>query len=62
MPKSMRQARVALPVAYQGIPRRFGRTRPALVAAVVEIVSVAAPAAPAMFTGLVEPKLRVGGY
>ena len=41
----------------------LGRTRAALVAAVVVIVSVAVPAeVPVMLTGLVEPKLKVGGY
>ena len=41
----------------------MGRTRAALVAAVVVIVSVAVPAVvPVMLTGLVEPKLKVGGY
>ena len=42
---------------------RLGRTRAALVAAVVVIVSVAVPAeVPVMLTGLVEPKLKLGGY
>ena len=42
---------------------RLGRTRAALVAAVVVIVSVAVPAeVPVMLTGLVGPKLKVGGY
>jgi hypothetical protein len=41
----------------------LGRTRAALVAAVVEMVRVAVPAVvPAMITGLVEPKLKVGRY
>ena len=41
----------------------MGRTRAALVAAVVVKVSVAVPAeVPVMLTGLVEPKLKVGGY
>ena len=41
----------------------MGWTRDALVAAVVKMVSVAVPAvAPAILTGLVEPKLKVGGY
>jgi hypothetical protein len=63
MPKSKRQASVAPPVAYQGIAPRLGDPRVALVAAVVEMVRVAVPvAAPAMLTGLVEPKLRVGAY
>jgi hypothetical protein len=39
----------------------LGRTRAALVAAVVEMVRVAVPAAvPVMLAGLVEPKLSVG--
>jgi hypothetical protein len=41
----------------------LGYIRSALVAAVVLIVRVAVPAVvPVMLTGLVEPKLRVGGY
>lgn len=41
----------------------MGYARVALVAAVVEMVSVAVPAVvPVMLTGLVEPKLKVGGY
>jgi len=41
----------------------LGWTSAALVAAVVVIVSVAVPAeVPVMLTGLVEPKLKVGGY
>jgi hypothetical protein len=63
MPKSKRQASVAPLAAYQGIPGRLGDARVALVAAVVEMVRVAVPAAAsAMLTGLVEPKLRVGVY
>jgi hypothetical protein len=63
MPKRIRQASVAPPAAYQGIPGRLGDARVALVAAVVEMVRVAVTAAaPAMLTGLVEPKLRIGGY
>ena len=63
MPKSKRQASVTPPVVYQGIAPRLGNARVALVAAVVEIVRVAVPAAaPAMLTGLVDPKLRVGRY
>jgi len=53
----------AAPDANQGFPGRFGWTSVALVAAVVEMVSVAVPATvPVMLTGVVEPKLRVGGY
>lgn len=41
----------------------MGYVRVALVAAVVEMVRVAVPAAvPVILTGLVEPKLIVGGY
>ena len=41
----------------------MGWTRAALVAAVVEMVSVAVPAVvPVMPTGVVEPKLSVGRY
>jgi hypothetical protein len=63
MPKSNRQASVAPPVAYQGTPGRFGRSRAAELAAVVKIVSVAvAGPVPVILTGLVEPKVKVGGY
>ena len=63
IPKSRMQARATPPVVYQGTPLRLGRTRAALVAAVVVKVSVAVPAeVPVMLTGLVEPKLKVGGY
>src|ERR1035441_1145177 len=63
MPKSNRQARVAPPAMYQGTPGRLGWASAALVAAVVEMVSVAVPAfVPGMTTGLVEPKLKVGRY
>lgn len=63
MPKRKMHARVAPPEAIQGIPGLFGYASTALVAAVVEIVSVAVPAVvPVMLTGLVEPKLKVGGY
>jgi hypothetical protein len=41
----------------------LGYARAALVAAVVEMTRVAVPAvAPVIVTGLVEPKLNVGGY
>jgi hypothetical protein len=41
----------------------LGYARTALVAAVVETVSVAVPAvAPVMLAGLLDPKLKVGGY
>ena len=63
MPKRRIPAKAAPPAAYQGTPLCLGRTRAALVAAVVVIVSVAVPAeVPVMLTGLVEPKLKVGGY
>jgi hypothetical protein len=63
IPKSKIQTTVAAPDANQGFPGRFGWTSVALVAAVVEMVRVAVPAAvPVMFTGVVEPKLSVGGY
>jgi hypothetical protein len=63
MPKSSMHARATPPVAYQGNPMRLGYDRAAaVVAAVVEIVSVAVPAlAPVMLTGVVVPKLKVGG-
>ena len=63
MPNSRRQASVAPPPVYQGIP--FSRSTVAEQpeeAAIVEIVSVAVPAAvPAILTGVVEPKLKMGG-
>jgi hypothetical protein len=63
MPNSRRHARVAPPAAYQGTPWRLGYTSAAVVGAVVETVRVAVPAlVPVMLTGLVEPKLKVGGY
>jgi hypothetical protein len=52
-----------VPAPYHGLPGRFGSTAALLVATVVEIVSVAVPAAvPVRLTGVVEPKLTVGGY
>lgn len=63
MPKNSRAARTALPAEYQGGLRDFGYARAALVGAVVETVRVAVPAVvPVMLTGLVDPKLNVGGY
>ena len=63
MPKSRTNARVAPPVAYQGTPGPFGYARAALLAAVVEMVRVAVFAiVSVILTGLVEPKLKVGGY
>jgi hypothetical protein len=63
MQKSRTQARVAPPAVYQGTAGCLGWTKAAVVAAVVEMVRVAVPALePVMLTGLVEPKLKVGGY
>ena len=63
MPKNRTPAKAAPLAAYQGTPLRLGRARAALVAAVVVMVSVAVPAdVPVMLTGLVEPKLKAGGY
>lgn len=57
------QTTVVAPDTNQGFPGRFGWTSIALVAAVVEMVRVAVPAAvPVMLTGVVEPKLSMGGY
>jgi hypothetical protein len=48
-------------MAHHGVPGWLGWTIAALVAAVVEMVSVAVPAEVfVMLTGLVEPKLNVG--
>jgi hypothetical protein len=61
MPMSRTKAMVVPPVVYQRITGRAGYASAPLVAAVVEMVSVAVPAlALAMVTGLVEPKLNVG--
>ena len=61
-PKSRMQARVVPPVAYyQGGVPCLGSIA-ALVAAAVEMVSVAVAALePLMATGVVDPKLKVGG-
>jgi hypothetical protein len=62
-PNNSVHASAAPLVANQGIPRVLGSTIAALVAAVVEIVRVAVPAVvPVMLTGVVDPKLKVGGY
>jgi len=62
MPKSIKQARIAPPPVYQGISRCVCWAWLQPPAAVVVMVRVAVPAvAPVMSTGLVEPKLRVGG-
>jgi hypothetical protein len=61
MLKSNRQARV--PAPCQGSRRSMGYVKALLVAAVVVTVRVAVcAAAPAIRTGLVEPKLSVGKY
>lgn len=55
-------ARVAPPFWYQRLLGRAGLTRAALLAAVVATVSVAVEAfAPFKFSGVVVPKLNVGG-
>ena len=54
IPKNSTQANTVPPPAYQRSPGLFGWCSAALVAAVVEIVSVAVPAfVPEIFTGLV---------
>jgi hypothetical protein len=63
MPKKTRQANVVPPATYQGAPLDFGRTKDAVVGAVVVTVSVPVPAvAPVMSTGDVVPKLKVGRF
>jgi hypothetical protein len=63
LPKNRRNANAALPAAYHGLPGRLGITAALVVAAVVEIVSVAVAAAtPFTTTGVVVPKLKVGAY
>lgn len=58
----MRQANVAPPAAYQGVSRSLGRTKDAVVGAVVATVRVPVPfEAPVMLTGDVAPKPKVGG-
>ena len=62
MPKKSMKARAALPTARQRTPPgRIERSIEAIVAAVVETVRIAVPAAaPLIDTGLVVPKLSVG--
>jgi hypothetical protein len=63
IPKNMAKARSIVPLARAAYPLTPGLTGYArtLVAAVVEMVSVAVPALPlVMLTGLDEPKLNVG--
>jgi hypothetical protein len=63
MPKSRTQANAVAPAEYQCPPWRSGYARAPTDAAVVEIVRVAVPAAlPVMLTGLLEPKLKAGGF
>ncbi len=63
IPKSSTKARAALPAAYRRIPFGWGRARALFVGAVVVTVSVAVTAdAPLIITGVVDPKLSVGGY
>ena len=60
--KSSRQASAAPPEASQDAPGCLGDASAALDAPVVLMVRVAVPAvAPVMLTGLLEPKLSVGG-
>jgi hypothetical protein len=62
IPRSRRQARVAPPV-YQEEPLRIGSLMAPLAGAVVATVSVAVPPLDTViFTGVVEPKLKLGGY
>ncbi len=51
----------APPPSFQRMPGRVGTASAAVVAAVVEMVSVAEPPALVTVAGLVEPKLSVGG-
>jgi len=63
MPMSRMQASAAPPSVCHGNPWCSGLYSKALVAAVVEMVRVAVPElVPVMLTGVVEPKLKVGGY
>jgi hypothetical protein len=64
MASSSRQARVPPPIFHKLLfsrPGRWGTVRVAVVAAVVEMLSVAEPPALVTVAGLVEPKLSVGG-
>jgi len=56
------QAMAPPPVEYHSPLRPTGWSKALVVAAVVETVSVAATEPLVMFTGLVDPKLKVGGY
>ncbi len=64
MPKSRMQANAAPPVVYHGVLGRIGSDDVAMMlAGVVVIVSVAVAMPLAeMDSGLVEPKLTVGGF
>lgn len=64
MPRSTRKHRTALPPEYHAMVRGLAvdAGQELVVVAVVEMVRVAVPAAaPVMLTGVVVPKLKVGG-
>jgi hypothetical protein len=62
MPKSRQQTRTVPPAANQRIPWRWGSASELVVGAVLVMVRVAVPAvALVISTGLVVPKLSVGG-
>ncbi len=61
IPTSNAQASETPPAAYQGVPLNLGRTKAAVVGAVVETVKVpVAGATPLRVTGVVPLKLKVG--
>ena len=61
--KTRMQARTVPPVIRHGPPRCSGFIRELVVAAVVVTISVAVAGAEfVMLTGVVVPKLNVGGY
>lgn len=63
MPMSRMQAKAAPPPAYHGTLWRVEEVAEQPMACVVVMVRLAVPAvAPAMLTGVVEPKLKVGGF
>ena len=63
IPMSSMQARAAPPLAYHGTSRRVEEVAEQPRACVVEMVRMAVPAAePEMLIGVVEPKLKVGGF
>ena len=64
MPRSTRKPKTALPLEYHAmvLGSELDAGQELVVLAVVEMVRVAVPAiAPVMFTGVVVPKLKVGG-